>query len=52
MPDSSLNKEYIVIKKNFLKAYKEYIKEPLGKYHSSRVGLGESASKDNKLLDK
>jgi len=51
MPDSSLDKEYLIIKENSLKIYKKYTKKPLGKYHSSRVGLGEPALKDNKLLD-
>ena len=51
MPDFSLDEKYLVVKENLLKAYKKYTKKPFGKYYSSRVGLGEPALKDNKLLD-
>ena len=34
-PDFSLDKKYLVIKKNLLKAYKKYIKKLFGKYHPS-----------------
>jgi len=34
-----------------LKVYKEHTKEPLGKYHPSRIELGEPAPRDDKLLD-
>ena len=52
MPDFSFDKKYLIVKKNFLKAYKKYIKKLFGKYYSSRVRLEEPASKDNKLLEK
>jgi len=49
-PDSSSDEEYLVVKENPLKARKEHTKEPLGKYHPSRVGLGEPAPKDDEPL--